>query len=93
MPPKKEKEKEKAKPPVPPRPTKKPAKAVEDEDEDQPAVPPQPKVHNPLDDLPKSSLNLEDWKRAYSNMDTRGPGGAIEWFYERYVDTYGVGRH
>jgi elongation factor 1-gamma len=83
VPPKKEKEKMKP-PPVPPKPTKKATKPVEDEDE--PSVPPQPKVHNPLDDLPKSSFNLEDWKRAYSNMDTRGPGGAIQWFYERYVD-------
>jgi len=83
VPPKKEKEK--AKPAVPP----KVAKAVEMDEEDEPAVPPQPKAHNPLDDLPKSSFNLEDWKRAYSNMDTRGAGGAIEWFYEQYVE-YGV---
>jgi len=44
----------------------------------------QPKVKNPLDDLPKSTFNLEDWKRAYSNKDTRGPGGAIEWLYENF---------
>jgi len=39
-------------------------------------------VKNPLDDLPKSSFNLEDWKRAYSNKDTRGKDGALEWLYE-----------
>jgi len=41
-------------------------------------------VKNPLDDLPKSTFNLEDWKRAYSNKETRGAGGAIEWFYENF---------
>jgi len=34
--------------------------------------------------LPKSSFNLEDWKRAYSNMETRGEGGSIQWFYEKF---------
>lgn len=63
---------------------KKPKKE-EDEEEDEPLVPAEPKVKNPLDDLPKSTLNLEDWKRAYSNKETRGAGGALEWFYEKYV--------
>ncbi|KAJ2921656.1 hypothetical protein H1R20_g15443, partial [Candolleomyces eurysporus] len=31
---------------------------------------------------PLSTLNLEDWKRAYSNKETRGAGGALEWFYQ-----------
>jgi elongation factor 1-gamma len=61
---------------------KKPKKE-EEEDEDEPLVPAEPKVKNPLDDLPKSTFNLEDWKRAYSNKETRGPGGSIEWFYEK----------
>ncbi|KAF8233997.1 elongation factor 1-gamma [Tricholoma matsutake] len=77
------KEKKEPKPAAPPKAEKKPAKkAEEDDEEDEPAAPPPAK--NPLDDLPKSSFNLEDWKRAYSNMDTRGSGGAIEWFYERF---------
>jgi len=59
-------------------------KAVEDDDDDEPSVPAEPKAKNPLDDLPKSTFNLEDWKRAYSNKETRGPGGAIEWFYEHF---------
>ncbi|KAI5888030.1 eEF1-gamma domain-containing protein [Schizophyllum commune H4-8] len=42
------------------------------------------KEKNPLDDLPKSSFNLEDWKRAYSNKDTRGADGALEWFYQNF---------
>jgi elongation factor 1-gamma len=61
---------------------KKPKKEDDDDDE-EPLVPAEPKVKNPLDDLPKSTFNLEDWKRAYSNKDTRGAGGAIEWFYEK----------
>ncbi|KAF7420925.1 hypothetical protein PC9H_011444 [Pleurotus ostreatus] len=80
------KEKKDAKPAAPapkPKAEKKPKKE-EDEEEDEPLVPAEPKVKNPLDDLPKSTLNLEDWKRAYSNKDTRGAGGALEWFYENY---------
>jgi elongation factor 1-gamma len=60
-------------------------KPKDDEDDDEPLVPEEPKAKNPLDDLPKSTLNLEDWKRAYSNMETRGDGGAIEWFYKKCV--------
>jgi len=59
------------------------AKEVDDDD-DEPLVPEEPKVKNPLDDLPKSTFNLEDWKRAYSNKDTRGPDGALEWFYSNF---------
>jgi elongation factor 1-gamma len=39
----------------------------------------------PLDDTPNPTFNLEDWKRAYSKMETRGPGGALEWFYRKCV--------
>ncbi|KAH9929421.1 elongation factor 1-gamma [Fomitopsis serialis] len=80
------KEKKEAKPAAAPAPKaeKKPkAKEVEEEEEDD-LVPEEPKAKNPLDSLPKSTFNLEDWKRAYSNKETRGAGGAIEWFYENY---------
>ncbi|KDR78219.1 hypothetical protein GALMADRAFT_245282 [Galerina marginata CBS 339.88] len=82
------KEKKEAKPaaaPVPaaPKAEKKP-KAKDDDDDDEPLVPEEPKVKNPLDDLPKSTFNLEDWKRAYSNKDTRGAGGSLEWLYENF---------
>jgi len=84
-PPKEKKEKEaKAAPAAPaPKAEKKPKakEADDDEEEEDPALA-EPKVKNPLDDLPKSTFNLEDWKRAYSNKETRGAGGAIEWFYE-----------
>lgn len=63
--------------------TEKKQKKDDDDDDDEHLVPPEPKVKNPLDDLPKSTFNLEDWKRAYSNKETRGPGGSIEWFYEK----------
>ena len=82
-PPAKEK-KEKEPKPAQPKAEKKPkAKAAEDDDDDEPAVPAEKKEKNPLDDLPKSSFNLEDWKRAYSNKDTRGADGALEWFYQK----------
>lgn len=61
---------------------KKPKKVEADDDDDDKPIE-EPKAKNPLDSLPKSTFNLEDWKRAYSNMDTRGTGGAIEWFYDK----------
>lgn len=64
---------------------KKPKKEEADDDDDDDKIVEAPKEKNPLDSLPKSTFNLEDWKRAYSNMDTRGPGGSIEWFYDKYV--------
>ncbi|KAJ3542079.1 hypothetical protein NM688_g6010 [Phlebia brevispora] len=81
VPPKKE-EKPKAAPA--PKAEKKPKKKDEDEDEDDNLVPEEPKAKNPLDSLPKSTFNLEDWKRAYSNKETRGPGGSLEWFYQNF---------
>ncbi|CAE6462660.1 hypothetical protein ACGC1H_004006 [Rhizoctonia solani] len=82
VPPKKEKAP--APPAAPKAPKeKKPAKD-DDDDDDEPLVPAGPKAKNPLDELPKSTFNLEDWKRAYSNMDTRGAGGALEWFYGKF---------
>jgi elongation factor 1-gamma len=71
----------KADKPKEPKAEKKPK--PDDDDDDIDLVPEEPKAKNPLDLLPKSTFNLEDWKRAYSNMDTRGPGGSIEWFYKK----------
>lgn len=59
------------------------AKKEDEEEDDGNLVPEEPKAKNPLDLLPKSSFNLEDWKRAYSNKDTRGSDGALEWFYAK----------
>ncbi|KAG6826861.1 hypothetical protein H0H92_014119 [Tricholoma furcatifolium] len=78
------KEKKEPKPAAAPAPKaeKKPKK--EEEDEEEADVPAEPKAKNPLDDLPKSTFNLEDWKRQYSNNETRGAGGSIEWFYKNF---------
>jgi elongation factor 1-gamma len=62
---------------------KKPVVKDDDDDDEEPSAPPEPKVKNPLDDLPKSAFNLEDWKRAYSNMDTRGEASSLKWFYDK----------
>jgi len=81
------KEKKEAKPAAAPAPKaeKKPKKEVEADEEDDDLVPKEePKAKNPLDSLPKSTFNLEDWKRAYSNKETRGADGALEWFYQNF---------
>jgi elongation factor 1-gamma len=92
VPPPKEKKEAKPAPAPAPKAEKKPkVKEENDDDDDEPLVPAEPKVKNPLDDLPKSTFNLEDWKRAYSNKETRGAGGALEWFYDKYVSiTYPI---
>ena len=59
------------------------AKEPKPEHEDDLVPKEEPKAKNPLDSLPKSIFSLEDWRRAYSNKDTKGPGGSIEWLYEQ----------
>ncbi|KAG8795228.1 hypothetical protein FRC12_016869 [Ceratobasidium sp. 428] len=78
------KEKAPAPPPAAPKAPKEKKPVEKDDDDDEPSAPAEPKVKNPLDDLPKSNFNLEDWKRAYSNMDTRGDAGSLKWFYEKF---------
>ncbi|KAF8628562.1 hypothetical protein AX17_005958 [Amanita inopinata Kibby_2008] len=78
------KEKKETKPQTAPAPKAEKKPKVKDEEEEEDLVPAEPKEKNPLDDLPKSAFNLEDWKRAYSNKDTRGPDGSLEWFYKNY---------
>jgi len=82
---KKKEEKPKAVPAEKPKKEEKPKKKEpEPEEEEDDLVPKEePKAKHPLESLPKSTFNLEDWKRAYSNKETKGPGGAIEWFYEQ----------
>ncbi|KAK3681876.1 elongation factor EF-1 gamma subunit [Vermiconidia calcicola] len=56
---------------------KKPAKdEEEDEEDDKPA----PKPKHPLEALPKPTFVLDDWKRKYSNEETREV--ALPWFWE-----------
>lgn len=48
----------------------------------EPPAPKEEKPKNPLDALPKSSFVVDEWKRVYSNEDTRSK--AIPWFYEHF---------
>ena len=81
---KKKEEKPKPAPSEKPKKVEKPKVKEPEPDEEDDLVPKEePKPKSPLDSLPKSTFNLEDWKRAYSNKDTKGPGGSIEWFYQK----------
>ena len=53
----------------------------DDEEEEPSAAAQEPKAKHPCDLLPKATLNLEDWKRKYSNEDTPV---AMKWFEENY---------
>lgn len=79
-----EKKPEAAKPAQPAaqaKPTTKPPKDEDDDGEEKE----EKKGPNPLDLLPPSKLNLEEWKRYYSNADdTRGD--AMNWFWGKYDD-------
>ena len=79
VPPKKEEKPKAAAAPKAEKPKAAPAPKDDDED-DEPKAAPKPK--NPLDDLPKSSFNLDEWKRTYSNEDTREK--ALPWFFEHF---------
>ncbi|PRP80070.1 glutathione S-transferase domain-containing protein [Planoprotostelium fungivorum] len=65
-------------------PAKKPAAKKDDDDEEKEEnfEDDEPKKKNPLDFLPPSKFNLEEWKRVYSNTDTRKE--AIPWFWQNY---------
>ncbi|KAI8932684.1 hypothetical protein NX059_010178 [Plenodomus lindquistii] len=71
-PPKKE-EKKKEQPKAAP----KPAKEEPEEEEEAPAA---PKPKHPLEALPRATFVLDDWKRKYSNEETREV--ALPWFWE-----------
>lgn len=84
QPPKKEKEPTTK---ATPKPKAKDADEEEEEEEDQPA----PKPKHPLEALPKPTLVLDDWKRKYSNEETREV--ALPWFWENFkVDEYSIWR-
>jgi elongation factor 1-gamma len=75
QPPKKEEKPKQEKPKEQPKKQEK-KKEVEDdeEEEDKPA----PKPKHPLEALPKATFVLDDWKRKYSNEDTREV--ALPWY-------------
>lgn len=60
-----------------PKPAKKEADDAEEEDE---FADKEDKKPNVLDSLPPSKLNMDEWKRVYSNKDTRSE--AIPWFWQ-----------
>ena len=74
VPPKKEPKKQEPKKETP-KPT--PKAAEEEEDEDKPA----PKPKHPLEALGKAEFVLDEWKKKYSNTDTRSD--ALPWFWEK----------
>jgi len=77
QPPKKEKEeKPKQEQKKPEKPVKAAAAEEDEEEEEKPA----PKPKHPLEALPKPTFVLDDWKRKYSNEETREV--ALPWFWE-----------
>ncbi|KAI8622701.1 hypothetical protein BC830DRAFT_1088435 [Chytriomyces sp. MP71] len=54
----------------------------DDEEEEESFADEKPKAKNPLDLLPKSDFNLEEWKRFYSNNETRPT--ACNWFWDKF---------
>lgn len=79
QPPKTEKQEKPKKEKAQPKPK---AKEVEEEDEDEDEEKPAPKPKHPLEALPKPTLALDDWKRKYSNEETREV--ALPWFWENF---------
>ncbi len=82
IPPKKEKEEKPRKEQAPkaaPKPKAREADEEKDEEEDDK---PAPKAKHPLEALPKPSLAIDDWKRKYSNEETREV--ALPWFWENF---------
>lgn len=63
-----------------PKKEEKPKPAADDEEEEEGEK--EEKKKNPLDDLPKSNFIMDEWKRVYSNNDTRSV--AIPWFHEKF---------
>ncbi|KAI0281497.1 hypothetical protein BC826DRAFT_974697 [Russula brevipes] len=72
---------------------KKPKKEEADDDDDDKQYEEAPKEKNPLDLVPKSTLNLEDWKRAYSDEDTRGADGSLEWLYRMLLTLVWISKY
>lgn len=54
-----------------------PKKEEPEEEEEKPA----PKPKHPLAELPRASVDLDEWKRKYSNEETREV--ALPWFWEK----------
>jgi elongation factor 1-gamma len=74
--PKEEKKKEEAKPKE-----EKPKKKKSEDDDDGGDYQEEKRV-DPLASLPPAKMNMDEWKRMYSNNDTRGV--ALPWFFQNY---------
>ncbi|EGP90132.1 unnamed protein product [Zymoseptoria tritici ST99CH_1A5] len=69
----------------------KPKAVAAGNDEEEDDVPAQPKAKHPLEALPKATFVLDDWKRKYSNEETREV--ALPWFWENCkFDEYSIYR-
>ena len=80
--PKEKKEKEAPKP-------KAAAAKKKDEEEEEEDAPAAPKAKHPLESLGKPTLILDDWKRKYSNEETREV--ALPWFWDNFkADEYSL---
>lgn len=77
-PPKKEQAPKKEQPKKKEEPKPKAKEADEDDEDETPA--PAPKAKHPLEALGRPTFVLDDWKRKYSNEDTREV--ALPWFWE-----------
>lgn len=80
-PPKKEEKPKAAKPAAAPK-AAAPKAAKKDDDEPEDDVPKEKKAAHPLAALGKSQMVLDDWKRTYSNEETREV--ALPWFWKNY---------
>ncbi|KAJ2537731.1 hypothetical protein EV175_006634, partial [Coemansia sp. RSA 1933] len=80
--PAKKKEKKADKPKAQPKAEKKKAAPKEEDDEEDDMPAPAPKPKSKLDLLPKPSMNLNEWKRVYSNEDTREV--AMPWLWKNF---------
>jgi len=74
--------KKEAKPKAEPAKKKEPEKKKEKkEEEDDNGMPVEPKKGNPMDEMPKGTFDLEEWKRFYSNNEE---DDSIKWFWEHF---------
>ncbi|MCJ1476905.1 hypothetical protein MMC13_005574 [Lambiella insularis] len=81
-PPKKDTPAKKEKEPAAKKEAPKPKPKEKDEDDEEDDAPAAPKVKHPLEALEKPTLVLDDWKRKYSNEETRQV--ALPWFWENF---------
>jgi len=64
------------------KPKKEEKPAADEEEVDEDGVPKEKKSKSVLDDLPPSKLVMDDWKRTYSNEDTRPV--ALPWLWQNF---------